>query len=68
MKKKNIISTFDSSLREDGRCEKVSATAVKRIVARRPRADAEELRRINNAVDELNSEVADVLEYQAIDD
>ena len=34
MKKKNIGSTFDSWLREEGLYEKVSATAIKRVVAR----------------------------------
>jgi hypothetical protein len=64
MKKKNIGSTFDSWLREEGLFEKVSASAAKRIAAR----NAEDLRRINDAADELNSEVADVLEYQVLDD
>ena len=34
MKKKNIGSTFDSWLRAEGLYEKVSATAIKRVVAR----------------------------------
>ena len=34
MKKKNIGSTFDSWLREEGLYEEVSANAIKRIVAR----------------------------------
>jgi phage-related protein len=34
MKKENIGSTFDSWLREEGLYEKVSATAIKRVVAR----------------------------------
>jgi hypothetical protein len=34
MKKKNIGSTFDSFLREEGVYEEVSATAIKRVVAR----------------------------------
>jgi antitoxin HicB len=34
MKKKNIGSTFDSFLREEGLYEEVSATAIKRVVAR----------------------------------
>jgi hypothetical protein len=34
MKKKNIGSTFDSWLREEGLYEEVSATAIKRVVAR----------------------------------
>jgi hypothetical protein len=34
MKKKKIGSTFDSWLREEGFYEKVSATAIKRVVAR----------------------------------
>jgi antitoxin HicB len=38
MKKKNIGSTFDSWLREEGLYEKVSATAVKRVVARQVEA------------------------------
>ena len=38
MKKKNIGSTFDSWLREEGLYEKVSATAIKRVVARQVEA------------------------------
>jgi DNA-binding Xre family transcriptional regulator len=34
MKKKNIGSTFDSWLREDGIYEEVSANAIKRVIAR----------------------------------
>jgi antitoxin HicB len=34
MKKKNIGSTFDSWLREEGLYEEVSANAIKRVVAR----------------------------------
>jgi len=34
MKKKNIGSTLDSLLREEGIYEEVSATAIKRVVAR----------------------------------
>ena len=34
MKKKNIGSTFDSFLREEGMYEEVSAVAIKRVVAR----------------------------------
>ena len=69
MKKKNFGSTFDSWLREERLHEKVTASAVKRTAARHTGvdADAEDLKRINNAADELNSEVADVLEYQAFD-
>jgi antitoxin HicB len=38
MKKKNIGSTFDSWLREEGLYEEVSATAIKRVVARQVEA------------------------------
>ena len=38
MKKKNVGSTFDSWLREEGIYEKVSATAIKRVVARQVEA------------------------------
>jgi antitoxin HicB len=38
MKKKNIGSTFDSWLREEGIYEKVSVTAIKRVVARQVEA------------------------------
>jgi antitoxin HicB len=34
MKKKNIGSTFDSWLREEGIYEEVSANAIKRVIAR----------------------------------
>lgn len=34
VKRKNIGSTFDSWLREEGLYEKVSATAIKRVIAR----------------------------------
>ena len=42
MKKKNVGSTFDSWLREEGLYEKVSATAIKRVVARQVAAAMEE--------------------------
>jgi len=42
MKKKNIGSTFDSWLREEGLYEKVSATAIKRVVARQVEAAMQE--------------------------
>ena len=38
MKKKNIGSTFDSWLRHEGLYEEVSATAIKRVVARQVEA------------------------------
>jgi len=38
MKKKNIGSTFDSWLREEGLYESVSAAAIKRVVARQVEA------------------------------
>ncbi|HXA52591.1 MAG TPA: helix-turn-helix transcriptional regulator [Candidatus Acidoferrum sp.] len=38
MKKRNIGSTFDSFLREEGLYEEVSATAIKRVVARQVEA------------------------------
>src|ERR1700680_1760379 len=38
MKKKNIGSTFDSWLREERLYERVSATAIKRVVARQVEA------------------------------
>ena len=38
MKKKNIGSTFDSWLREEGLYAKVSAVAIKRVVARQVQA------------------------------
>ncbi len=38
MKKKNIGATFDSWLREEGLYERVSATAIKRVVARQVEA------------------------------
>lgn len=38
MKRKNIGSTFDSWLREEGTYEDVSATAIKRVVARQVEA------------------------------
>jgi hypothetical protein len=38
MRKKNIGSTFDSWLREEGLYEKVSATAIKGVVARQVEA------------------------------
>jgi antitoxin HicB len=38
MSKKNIGSSFDSWLREEGLYEKVSATAIKRVVARQVEA------------------------------
>ena len=38
MKKKNIGSTFDSWLREEGLYERVSASAIKRVIARQVEA------------------------------
>jgi antitoxin HicB len=38
MKKKNIGSSFDSWLREEGIYEEVTATAIKRVVARQVEA------------------------------
>lgn len=38
MKKKNIGSSFDSWLREEGLYEEVSATAIKRVIARQVEA------------------------------
>jgi hypothetical protein len=42
MKKKNIGSTFDSWLREEGLYKDVSATAIKRVVARQVEAAMEQ--------------------------
>lgn len=42
MKKKNIGSSFDSWLREEGLYEEVSATAIKRVVARQVEAAMQE--------------------------
>ena len=42
MKKKNIGSTLDSFLREEGIYEEVSATAIKRVVARQVEAAMEQ--------------------------
>jgi DNA-binding Xre family transcriptional regulator len=42
MKKKNIGSTFDSLLREDGIYEEVSAGAIKRVLARQVEAAMKE--------------------------
>ncbi len=42
MKRKNIGSTFDSWLREEGLYEEVSATAIKRAVARQVEAAMEQ--------------------------
>jgi antitoxin HicB len=42
MKKKNIGSTFDSWLREENLYEEVTATAIKRVVARQVEAAMEQ--------------------------
>jgi predicted XRE-type DNA-binding protein len=42
MKKKNIGSTFDSWLREEGLYDEVSSTAIKRVVARQVEAAMEQ--------------------------
>ena len=42
MKKKNIGSSFDSLLREDGIYEEVSAGAIKRVLARQVEAAMKE--------------------------
>ena len=42
MKKKNIGSTLDSFLREEGIYDEVSATAIKRVVARQVEAAMEQ--------------------------
>jgi len=44
MKKKNIGSTFGSWLREEGLYEKVSAVAIKRVVARQVQAAMQQKR------------------------
>jgi hypothetical protein len=54
MKKRNTGSTFDRWLREEGIFQEVSASTAKRIAARHD----EDLRRINDAADDLNSEAA----------
>jgi hypothetical protein len=41
MKKKNIGSTLDSFLREEGLYEEVSAAAIKRVAARRAEGEPE---------------------------
>ena len=43
MKKRNIGSSFDSWLREDGVYEDVSATAIKRVLARQVEAAIREI-------------------------
>jgi len=48
MKKKNIGSTFDSWLREEGLYEEVSANAIKRVVARQVE-DAMKQKRLTKA-------------------
>jgi antitoxin HicB len=42
MKKKNVGSSFDSWLREEGIYEEVSATAIKRVLARQVEAAMKE--------------------------
>jgi hypothetical protein len=42
MKKKNVGSSFDSLLREDGIYEEVSAVAIKRVLARQVEAAMQE--------------------------
>ncbi|HEY1219352.1 MAG: XRE family transcriptional regulator [Bryobacteraceae bacterium] len=42
MKKKNIGSSFDTWLREDGTYEQVTATAIKRVLARQVEAAMKE--------------------------
>ena len=42
MKKRNIGSTFDSWLREEGIYEEVSATAIKRVLSRKLEAAMQE--------------------------
>lgn len=42
MKKKNVGSSLDSLLREDGIYEKVSASAIKRVLARQVKAAMKE--------------------------
>ena len=44
MKKNNIGSSFDTWLREDGAYEQVTATAIKRVLARRAEAAMKENR------------------------
>jgi antitoxin HicB len=46
MKKKNVGSTFDSWLREEGLYEEVSANAIKRVIARQV-ADAMKEKKLN---------------------
>ena len=42
MKKENVGSTFDTWLREEGIYEEVSATAIKRVIARQVEAAMQE--------------------------
>jgi antitoxin HicB len=42
MKRKNIGSSFDGWLREEGICEEVTATAIKRVLARQVEAAMKE--------------------------
>jgi DNA-binding Xre family transcriptional regulator len=42
MKKNNIGSSFDSWLREEGICQEVTATAIKRVLARQVEAAMKE--------------------------
>ena len=48
LNKKNIGSSFDSSLREEGVSEKVAATAIQRVLARQVEAAMKE-RRVSKA-------------------
>ena len=42
MKKNNIGSSFDNWLREEGICQEVTATAIKRVLARQVEASIKE--------------------------
>lgn len=44
MEKQNIGSSFDSWLTEEGICEEVTATAIKRVLARQVEAAVKETR------------------------
>lgn len=64
---KTILEAVDKLAAKGGSRSQVIETAVREFLARRRRAarDAHDLSVLNRDADELNEEMADVLEYQA---
>jgi metal-responsive CopG/Arc/MetJ family transcriptional regulator len=59
----DLITKFKST---SGDGDQVTTEAIRQVLRKSKRSDAEEVALINAVVDELNAEAADTLEYQAL--